>query len=207
MQLRPRSAIRQMSLLVCSLLFASACGSSSDPAVSGAGDAPSDAAPNTAAANDAAANDADPADGDAADSEPDIASNQDAEAGSGQQTATLSLADGTVYELVVSSCVTNETDSARLPITDGFEVAGKTADGIFEFSILRGGFDDDPYQSGIASADFDQSGGQQTSYNVDVGTMIYAVDGASVSATFTLGEFGKKGIHGDTVEATLEAHC
>lgn len=201
MQLRQRDTTRQICLLFCALLFASACGSSSDPAAPAADDT-TDGAADSSSVNDGAAPGA----------EPDVAAqtNQEAEAGeagSGPQTATLSLADGTVYELVVSSCVTNETDSGRLPITNGFEVSGKTADGIFEFSILRGGFDDDPYQSGNASADFDQSGGQLTSYNIDVETMVYAVDGAAVSATFTLGEFGKKGIHGDTVEATLDAHC
>lgn len=182
-----RTTSRSFVLTAALMAGFTACGSDDDPAASP--DAVESGAPEDATEV------ADPVGG------------ADEVASSGGSATTLTMADGTAYEFVMSICETSNTDDFVLP--DSYELLGATADGAFRFSLTRAGLDEDFIsQVGTLEGDFDDSGQNELMlYTADLDDEPLPVDGAVVSGTFLMNAIGPTRPHGDQVEATLEARC
>ncbi|AXT84663.1 hypothetical protein C6I20_05290 [Aeromicrobium sp. A1-2] len=123
--------------------------------------------------------------------------------------ATLTIADGTVYEFVMSSCDTQDTDPSGFPLSNGYDLSGRTADGQFGMSMGRAGLtDDEPVMSGLVEGDFDDQGkNAKMIYSVPSDTVDLTASGRQVNGTLDLRAIGPTRTHGDRSSATLEANC
>ncbi len=177
------------------LLLLSACGSSDDDSAASGGDDGSVGA----SADDGS---------DAPASEDD--SNTDDDGSGGDGTGTLTMADGTVYEFELTTCETSNTDSAALPLSNGYDAFGKTSDGAFSLQIIRAGFDDEnAVMSGGLEGDFDDNGQNAgILYAADADSLnLLTVDGANVSGEISFRGIGPTGPHGDDAVGTVEVSC
>ena len=187
------------AVALAALLLLSACGSSDDDnGASGSDDGSSDTlADDTGSNADSNADDAD--------------SNADDDSSGGDGTGTLTMTDGTVYEFEMTTCDTSNTDPAALPLSNGYDVFGKTSDGAFSLQIIRAGFDDaNPVTSGTFEGDFDENGqnaGILYAANSDSLNLL-TVDGANVSGEVTFRGVGPPGRpHGDDAVGVVEVGC
>ena len=123
---------------------------------------------------------------------------------------TLTMEDGTVYEIVdISSCDTSATDPSGLPLPSGYDLTGRTSDGAIRFQATRAGFDEDgAVFAGVLEGGFDDEGKNATMlYALDGTGLELSVDGATVS-----GAIGSKAVaptrpHGDNPLITVDASC
>lgn len=188
----PRRTATARSILLAAALIGglAACGSGSD-----SNGADSGAATATAPADASA--------GDEGDAPVEVPS--DAGPGSG----TLTMDDGTVYALELSTCETSNTDDTFV-LPDSYELSGTVADGAYEFSLSRLGLSEDFITTGGALAgDFFDEDGVNIGllYTADMGTSDLVVDGGSVSGTFRMNAFGTNLLHGENPEATVDVRC
>ncbi len=128
-------------------------------------------------------------------------------ASGGSSTATLTVADGTVYAFDLTTCETSNTDDFELP--DSYDIFGTTTDGAFSFQLGRAGMDETfIVQVGTLEGDFDDEGKNATMlYNAQLDNEPLNVDGANVSGTFMMRAIAPTRPHGDEVEVTLDARC
>ena len=137
-------------------------------------------------------------------------SNADVESSAGDGTGTLTMTDGTVYEFEMTSCDTSNTDPAGLPLSNGYDVFGKTPDGAFSLLIVRAGFDDaNPVASGGLEGDFDENGknaGILYAANSD-SLHLLTVDGANVSGDISFRAIGPTAPHGDDAVGAVAVSC
>jgi hypothetical protein len=128
----------------------------------------------------------------------------------GDGTGTLTMTDGTVYEFEMTTCDTSNTDPAALPLSNGYDVFGKTSDRAFSLQIIRAGFDDEnPVTSGGLEGDFDENGQNAgILYAVNSDSLnVLTVDGAKVSGEVSFRGIGPTGPHGDDAVGTVEVSC
>lgn len=179
-------------LVAAALVSMSACGSGDDD--SGASDAD----------DSGAVDDDTPADDQPADDEP--ADDQPATGGGG---GTLTLADGTVFSLTMSTCDTSENGAEGFPIENGFDLFGRTSDGEFTVQLIRAGFDEESViDTAGLEGDFDDDGKNAQLLYTDVnGTLVATVDGGNVSGTVTLKAIGPNRPYGDETAATFDVNC
>lgn len=131
------------------------------------------------------------------------------ESSSSGGTATLTIADGTVYEFVLTTCDTSDTDPSALPLDNGYDIFGKTDDGAFEVQLIRAGFtNDESVFAGGLEGDFDDEGkNSKMLYSANGETVALAATGTEISGTVALKAIGPTRPHGDETEATLDAQC
>ncbi|UJH71046.1 hypothetical protein [Ornithinimicrobium sp. INDO-MA30-4] len=68
----------------------------------------------------------------------------ESEAARGSGSGTVTMGDGTVYEIVnLTQCDTSATDPSGFPLETGYGIYGSTADGTVEIFFSRAGLDDD----------------------------------------------------------------
>ena len=179
------------AVALAALLVLSACGSSDDDSAASGTDDGSSSAPS-----------------DNSDSNTDAPAPDDSDGGS--SAGTLTMADGTVYEFELTTCDTSDTLPEALPLSNGYDVFGKTADGSFSLYLGRGGFDDDSaVASGTLEGGFDETG-QNASilYNASNDALnLLTVDGGSVSGDLDFSAIGPAGPHGDETAATVDISC
>ncbi|MBV1857893.1 MAG: hypothetical protein KUG77_05730 [Nannocystaceae bacterium] len=152
----------------------------------------------------------DPADGESAgtDTEPDGDETQDM--GEGEARITVTVDDGTVYELTdVTSCATSVTDPSGFPLSNGYDLAGRTADGAFGLTAIRAGLDEEnAVFSGAVEGDFDDNGlNSKMVYRFDQNALTLLVDGASVAGTVGSDAVAPTRPHGDHAVFTIDARC
>lgn len=134
----------------------------------------------------------------------------DAATQSGAGSITLTVEDGTVYEFtVVTSCDTSATDPSGFPLTNGYDLGGRTADGEFSFTAGRAGFDDEnAIFVGALEGDFDDEGkNSKMIYTLRGDGDDLTADGASVSGTVEAAPIGPTRPHGDATTITVDATC
>lgn len=121
----------------------------------------------------------------------------------------MTIDDGTVYEFTLSSCKTQDTDPSGYPISNGFDLFGKTADGEFGMQFIRAGFDDDTAKvTGSLEGDFDDEGkNEKMLYSVKFETDDLTASGTEIAGSFDIRAIGPTRPHGDETSATLEASC
>lgn len=122
----------------------------------------------------------------------------------------VTVDDGTVYELVdVTSCRTSATHSSSFPLDNGYDLAGKTADGAFGLTAIRAGLDDEgAVFSGAFEGDFDDNGlNSKMVYRFEVNTLTLTVDGPDVVGTVGSTAIAPTRPHGDTAVFTIDARC
>ncbi len=119
------------------------------------------------------------------------------------------MADGTAYELDMSSCETSENGAEGFLIEDGYDVTGRTADDAFLASFNRAGFDEDSVvQIVTLEGDFDENGKNAgILYNNVPDTIDLTVDGGKVTGTVTLKPILPNKPHGDESVATVDISC
>ena len=120
------------------------------------------------------------------------------------------MADGTVYEFVLNSCDTSDTDPDTIPMAGGYDVSGATADGEFRFTLSRLGFDDEVAVAvGTLEGDFDENGqNEQILYTTSRESLDgLTVDGGNVSGDLEYGAIIPGGPHGDDTTATVAVSC
>jgi hypothetical protein len=123
---------------------------------------------------------------------------------------TLTLDDGTVYEIVdISSCETSATDPSGLPLPSGYDLTGRTSDGAIRFQATRAGFDEDgAIFSGVLEGEFDDEGQNATMlYALDGTGLELSVDGATVSGAIASKAVAPTRPHGDNPLITVDATC
>jgi hypothetical protein len=127
---------------------------------------------------------------------------------SGTGTGTLTMDDGTVFELEMSTCDTSE-NSDSFAIDDGYDLFGATADGEFRASFNRAGFDEEDIREiSTLEGEFDENGNNAELVYQDVeGTMALSVDGGKVSGNLTMQPVGPNNPYGDETEATVDIDC
>ncbi|MEM9033708.1 MAG: hypothetical protein AAGA99_21560 [Actinomycetota bacterium] len=202
---RPRpSRVRQptiAALALVFLLFAAACGSDSDDDADETG--------TTTTAEDGSGEPTDPPDTTAPDATEAPAEPAASDEGGG--IIVVTVADGTVYEFTdISACDTSATAPESLPLTNGYDLTGRTADGAFAFFAGRAGFDDDgAVFSGSIEGDFDDEGRNALMlYVIEGDGTDLVVDGANVSGTVAVRAVGPPNRpHGDETTITVEASC
>lgn len=130
--------------------------------------------------------------------------------GEGDARITVTVDDGTVYELVdVTSCETSATNPSGFPLANGYDLAGKTADGEFGITAIRAGLDDEnAVFSGAFEGDFDENGlNSRMVYRFDQDTLTLMVDGADVAGTVGSTAIAPTRPHGDNAVFTIDAQC
>jgi len=128
----------------------------------------------------------------------------------GEARITITVDDGTVYELVdVTSCDTSVTDPSGFPLDNGYDLAGRTADGAFGLTAIRAGLDDDnAVFSGAVEGGFDENGLNPTMlYRFDADSLTLMVDGADVVGTVGSDAIAPTRPHGDNAVFTIDARC
>ncbi len=140
----------------------------------------------------------------------DTDSNADDVSSGGDGTGTLTMTDGTVYEFEMTTCDTSNTAPSALPLSNGYDVFGKSSDGAFSLQIIRAGFDDaNPVTSGALEGDFDENGqnaGILYAANSDSLNLL-TVDGAKVSGEVSFRGIGPAGPHGDDAVGAVDVSC
>ncbi len=175
-------AKRRTLLITAALMSMSACGSGDDDSdASDAGDT-----------------------GAAADDEP-----ADDEPAAGGGDGTLTLADGTVFSLTMSTCETSENGADGFPIEDGFDLFGRTSEGEFTVQLIRAGFDEESViDTAGLEGEFDENGKNAELLYTEVNeTLVATVDGGNVSGTVTLKPIGPNRPYGDEIAATFDVSC
>lgn len=128
--------------------------------------------------------------------------------GSGSGSGTLTMDDGTVYELTMSSCETSATDSAALPLSNGYNLTGRTADEAFVFNATRAGFDDEgAVEVAGLEGGFDANGKNASILYANVGALELTIDGANVSGPLAMRQIIPGGPHGAETNATVDVRC
>lgn len=129
--------------------------------------------------------------------------------GEGSGRITVTVDDGTVYELDVRSCDTSITDPSALPLSNGYILSGLSTDGAIDLFVSRAGIDDDSvFQSGNIEGDFDEDGlNALMVYAFLPDTLTLQVDGANVAGSATARAVGPTRTHGDNPVFTIEASC
>ncbi len=122
---------------------------------------------------------------------------------------TVTVDDGTVYELEVRSCDTSATDPSGFPLSNGYVLSGKTADGEVDVFVSRAGLeDDDAVFSGAVEGDFDEEGrNAKMLYSLDRETLTLQIDGAKVAGSVGSRAIGPTRPHGDNPVFTIDADC
>lgn len=137
-------------------------------------------------------------------------SDDDADDGSdgGSASGTVTMADGTVYELDVSSCETSSTDPAGFPFPNSFDLQGISDDG-FEFYIASVGLGEEgDVQTGSLEGGFDENGKNATIiYSATMSTATFTVDGADVTGSVDMRGIGPEGPHGKETSADFDFSC
>ncbi|MEM9132695.1 MAG: hypothetical protein AAF962_10405 [Actinomycetota bacterium] len=128
---------------------------------------------------------------------------------SGGGSGTVTVGDGTVYEITdLSSCITGATDPDALPST-GYDLIGRTADGAWLFTAIRAGFsDDETLFSGALEGGFDADGKNASiiyPLRGDGSTLV--VDGGTVTGTVEAKPLGPNQPHGDETTFTVDFSC
>lgn len=194
--------------VLTSFLLLTACGSddeadADDTAADGA--ATSDTGDGDAAAETETESDA------AADQPEADAESDEAGSSGGDAVIVVTAADGTVYTFTdVSSCDTSATNPDSLPITNGYDLFGRTEDGAFAFSAGRVGFDDETaFFAGSLEGDFDENGQNALMlYSFDGDGLSLVVDGGAVTGSVEAKSVGPPTRpHGDETTLTVEATC
>ncbi len=143
---------------------------------------------------------------DATGSEP----SDDGSGGGGEGTITITVDDGTVYELVdVTSCDTSFTDPSGFPLSNGYDLTGRTADGSVSLTTTRAGLDDDSAVfAGGVEGDFDHDGrNPRMLYRLEGDGLDLTVDGPNVTGTIGGSAVAPTRPHGDTTSFTIDARC
>ena len=129
----------------------------------------------------------------------------------GESTAriTVTVDDGTVYELDVRSCDTSVTDPSGFPLSNGYVLSGETVDGEVDVFVSRAGLeDDDTVFSGSIEGDFDEEGrNAKMLYSFDRDTLTLQIDGAKVTGSVGSRAIGPTRPHGDNPVFTFDADC
>ncbi len=127
----------------------------------------------------------------------------------GNARITVTVDDGTVYELDVRSCDTSVTDPSGFPLSNGYVVSGLSTDGSIDLFVSRAGFDDEPaMQSGSIEGDFDEDGqNARMIYAFAADTFTLQIDGANVSGSASARAVGPTRTHGDNPVFTIDARC
>lgn len=195
-----KSPFRLLILVAGVLLLAAACGSDDDTT----DDALDAGTVDDGTAEEDTATETESGDADGAEAE-----DAGATSSSGG-TATMTIADGTVYEFALTSCATSETDPNGFPLDNGYELVGRTADEAFSMQVSRAGFSNDAVVfAGILEGDFDDEGKNALMlYSMDGDTAALTATGTEISGTVMLKAVGPPTRpHGDDTEATLDAQC
>ncbi len=134
----------------------------------------------------------------------------DSEGGGSEARIIVTVDDGTVYELVdVTSCETSATNPSGFPLDNGYDLAGKTADGAFGLTAIRAGLDDEnAVFSGAVEGGFDENGLNATMlYRFNVDSLTLVVDGTDVTGTVGSDAVAPTRPHGDNAVFTIDARC
>lgn len=127
----------------------------------------------------------------------------------GNARITVTVDDGTVYELEVRSCDTSVTDPSGFPLSNGYILSGLSTDGAIELFVSRAGLDDESvFQSGSIEGDFDEDGlNARMLYAFQSDTLSLQIDGADVAGSVSARAVGPTRTHGDNPVFTIEASC
>ncbi len=128
----------------------------------------------------------------------------------GAGTATVTMADGAVYQFAMTTCDTSETVPDQIPLTNGYDLAGATSDGEYVLTLARLGFTADAADVtvGTIAGDFDENGqNEEMLYNAVVAALDLSVDGPRVSGTAEFKAIGPTRPHGDQTTATIDVNC
>ncbi len=193
---------RSLFITVALIGGLAACGGSSD-----SDGAPADAPGDTAGEPSPAPTEAAPADGSDGGDVP-------SEAPAGPASGTLTMGDGTVYTLELSTCETSNTD-ATLQLPDSYDLSGTASDGAYSFYLARIGFpgDDDTEDfittGGALEGDFLDENGENIGllYTADMSASDIVINGAAVSGALSMRANGANDLHGATTEATVDVSC
>lgn len=152
----------------------------------------------------------DPADEESGATDTEATETESGSEGEGDARITVTVDDGTVYELVdVTSCETSATNPSGFPLANGYDLAGKTADGEFGLTAIRAGLDDEnAVFSGAFEGDFDENGlNSMMVYRFDQDSLTLTVDGANVTGTVGSTAIAPTRPHGDNAVFTIDARC
>ena len=152
----------------------------------------------------------DPADGESSATDTEAGGDETQGMGEGGARITVTVDDGTVYELTdVTSCDTSVTNPSGFPLSNGYDLAGSTADGAFGLTAIRAGLDEEnAVFSGAVEGDFDENGlNSKMVYRFDQDALTLFVDGANVAGTVGSDAIAPTRPHGDHAVFTIDARC
>ncbi|MFT4976872.1 MAG: hypothetical protein ACI8S6_002777 [Myxococcota bacterium] len=133
----------------------------------------------------------------------------DSDGAEGKGTGTLTLADGTVHEFVMTQCRTKTNAPSFFLIENGYDMSGRTDDG-FRMTLIRAGTDDATTTAlGDLEAEFDENDvNPQISYRFIEPDSTFVLDGNSLTGDLILFDwYSSSAIYGDEITGTLEIDC
>lgn len=127
----------------------------------------------------------------------------------GGGTGTVTLSDGTVFDLIMSTCDTSGNGADGFTVENSYGLTGRTADDAFLVIIGRAGFSaDSMVEIATIEGEFDENGRNATLIYHDIlDTLALVVDGGHVTGTMSLKPIGPNKPYGDEVEATVDIRC
>ncbi|WP_372594945.1 hypothetical protein [Actinotalea sp.] len=131
-------------------------------------------------------------------------------AAGGPGTGVITMDDGTVYTFEMTTCDTSETVPDEIPLTNGYDLAGTTADGTTDLTLARLGFSPDEVAVTVGSIEGDYDENRQNAellYAANVEELDLTVSGGSVTGTATMRAVGPNRPHGDQPTATVDVSC
>ena len=126
---------------------------------------------------------------------------------SGSGTATITVADGTVYEFEMSSCETSNNVDSFL-VDPGYDLSGRTDDG-FRFHLTRAAFEEPTFAIGDLEGLLDENGvNPEIEYVIREPGSVIVLDGSTITGDLVLDGFiSENKIHGEEATATLLVTC
>lgn len=134
----------------------------------------------------------------------------ESEAARGSGSGTVTMGDGTVYEIVnLTQCDTSATDPSGFPLETGYGIYGSTADGTVEIFFSRAGLDDDDaFFGGGIEGDFNGDGEtDELLYSAQSGTEDISIDGPSAFGTVEVRSLGREDPHGEESTVEIDFTC
>lgn len=192
-----RFSTRGLAAATALLLLTACSGSTEDPDTSGAADTSSSTAEDPAStAEETTAQ------------EPVEEPTEEPAGGAG--TGVVTMDDGTVYTFEMTTCETSDSMPDVIPLINGYNLEGTTADGATDLTLARLGFTPDEVAVTVGSIEGDYDEDRQNSqllYSAVVDELDLTVDGTSVTGTAPMRAVAPTRPHGDQATATVEVSC
>ena len=140
----------------------------------------------------------------------DTSSSTAEEPAGGAGTGVVTMDDGTVYTFEMTTCETSDSMPDVIPLINGYNLEGTTADGATDLTLARLGFTPDEVAVTVGSIEGDYDEDRQNSqllYSAVVDELDLTVDGTSVTGTAPMRAVAPTRPHGDQATATVEVSC